>query len=829
MFNGIWRDLMFAARSLAQARALTLVCVVSLGIGMALVIAIPYWARVLRLPPVGVNTERLVELITTPRGTRGAGELWSFPDFETLRDADTGVAMIGWRGGEAKIALETPTGVRAESVAAIFVSANYFRTIGVPLARGAGFDQAADDPLAAAPVVILGYDYWQNNMAADPDIIGKTLTLDDIPHLVVGVAPQHFSGHLGFQERRLFLPLGRYAPLRTDPKMRADRSHEWLSMHGRLAPGVSIAQASAAVATITARLAAQYPATNELKAGIVVPYDPLGYLNEFNIIETVAFTLTGAVLVVVCLNISGMMLVRSAMRERELSIRSAIGASRGRLAQYLLSEAIVLAALGAVLGSVLILNAPPVVAWWNDRPLPYEIQEAIRLDPSIIAFCGALCLATSLVFGLLPAARFSRPAIISSLKDDAGVGGIQAGRVHRWAAALQVAIAMPLVVLCGIAVERVRATATGDLGFASDLLYAAPLRFDDLPDGNVEFRIRSARANLEKASGVASVTIADRLPLDGSANATRISVQRDATAAPAFITAFVTRVGDGYLDTMGIPLLRGRGFTVDDGGGAELVTVISKALADKLFPHVDAGEAVGQRLTVDAEARPSHTLTIIGVTGDFPTSRMSTNREQLLLPLAQHPSTNVFLVARSVPGESAVKLTAALDLATRALGPNTGRTVTFGNRITDGRFVTGVQLRQNSIRDFLSRSATTGGAGGVILILAAIGIYGVVGLMVATRTREIAVRVAIGASRRRVLSMILVDVVKLVVPGVAVGLLLAVAVSRLPVNAGIQLSTIEPLAYVAGAAIVVLVAVLASITHARRAASVDPMVAMRST
>jgi hypothetical protein len=358
MFNGIWRDLTIAVRSLAKARAFTLVCVVSLGIGMALVIAIPYWARVLRLPPAGVNTDRLVEVVTAPRGTRGAGELWSFLDFEALRDANTGVAMIGWKGGEARIALEIPAGVHAESVAAMFVSANYFRTIGVPLARGVGFDQTADDPLTAAPVVILGYDYWQNNLAADPDIIGRTLTLDDIPYLVVGVAPQHFSGHLGFQERRLFLPLGRYAPLRTDSKMRADRSHEWLSMHGRLAPGVSLAQASAAVAAVTARLAAQYPAANELKAGIVVPYDPLGYLNKFTIIETIAFTLTGAVLVVVCLNISGMMLVRSAMRQRELSIRSAIGASRGRLARYLLSEAIVVAALAAVLGSILILNAP---------------------------------------------------------------------------------------------------------------------------------------------------------------------------------------------------------------------------------------------------------------------------------------------------------------------------------------------------------------------------------------------------------------------------------------------------------------------------------------
>lgn len=826
MFNGIWRDLVYAARSLARARAFTSVCVVSLGIGMALVITIPYWARVLRMPPAGANTEGLVEIVTTPRATREGGNGWSYPDFEALREADTGVAIIGWKSGDSTIAIETPSGVRTASVATMFVSANYFRTIGVTLARGSGFDETADDPSAAAPVVILGYEYWQHDMAADPEIIGRTLTLDNIPHVVVGVAPQHFSGHMGFQERRLFLPLGRYAPLRADTKVRTDRSHDWVYMHGRLSPGVSLAQASAAVATVTARLASQYPATNELKAGIVVPYDPLGYLNEFGIIETIALTLTGAVLVVVCLNVSGMMLVRSAMRERELSIRHAIGASRGRLVRYLLSEAVVLAGVGAVLASVVILNAPPVVAWWSGRPLPFEIQEALKLDPSGIAFCGALCLATSLVFGLLPAARFSRPVIISSLKDDAGVSGAQAGRVHRWAAALQVAIALPLVILCGIALERVRATATGELGFDCDLLYAAPLKSDDAPNGNVEFRIRSARANLEKASGVASVTVADRLPLDGSGQPTSVSWQRNANEAPTFVTAYVTRVGDGYLNTMGVPLLRGRGFTVDDGAGTEMVTVISKALADKLFPNVDAGEAVGQRLTFGAGAQTALSLTVVGVTGDFPTSQMNTIREQLLLPLAQHPSPNVLLVARSAPGDSPAKLTAALSSAIHTVA---GRTIRFGDGTSDVAVVTGVRLRQDSVRNFLERSAITGGAGGVILMLAALGIYGVVGLMVATRTREIAVRVAIGASRRRVLGMILVDVVKLVTPGVAAGLLLTVAVGRLPVNAGITLSNVEPLAYVGGAALVVFVAVLASLSHARRAASVDPMVALRST
>ncbi len=828
MFNGIWRDLLYAGRSLAKARAFTLVCVVSLGVGMVPVIAIPYWARTLRMPPAGVKTDGLVELVTTPNGSRGAGETWSYPDFETLREANTGIALIGWKSGESKIAVDTTPGGPTESVASMFVSANYFRTIGVALVRGAGFDATGDNPLTAEPVVILGYSYWQNQKGSDPDIIGKTLTLDGAPHVVVGVAPEHFSGHMGFQERQLFLPLGRYPPLRVDTTLRFDRSREWLSVHGRLASGVSIGQASAAVAAVTSRLAAEYPATNQFKAGIAVPYDPLGHLNEFRIVETLAFTLTGAVLVVVCLNISGMMLVRSAMRERELSIRHAIGASRGRLARYLLSEAVVLAGLGAVLGSVVLFNAPRLLAWAG-RPVPFEVEQALQFDPFIFSICIALCLVTSMVFGLLPATRFSQPVIISSLKDDAGVGGFQAGRIHRLTAALQVAIAVPLIVLSAIALDRVRVTATGNLGFESDLLYAAPLTFHGVADESIELRLRSARDSLEKTSGVASATVADGLPLDLQSRSARVSLQADKNSASSVVIVQTTRIGDGYLDTMGIRLLVGRGFTHDDSADGEMVTVISNMLADQLAPN-DPAAVIGRRLTFGPEGKTQQALTIVGVTRDFPTAQMGTERAQLLLPLAQHPSPNVFLVARGVPGEQPIKVTAALDNAVRDLGPDVDRTRTYEGGTVYSRIVTGVGLRQNSVRDFLGRAAVTGGAGGVILTLAALGIYGVVGLMVATRTREIAVRIALGASRRGVVGLILFDVVKLVIPGVLFGLVITVGIVRLQGdNLGIRLSNAEPLAYVVGAAIAVLVAVLASLAHARRAASVQPMVAMRST
>jgi putative ABC transport system permease protein len=845
MFKSIWSDLVYAARSLVKAPAFTIVCIVSLGIGMAPVIAVPYLARIPATPPPGMKTEGLVEVITTANKSRQATNSWSYPDFMDLRRSDTGIAMIGWSTAPSEVAL--PGGPKI-TLWPMYVSADYFKTIGMPLALGPGFERETD------AAVILGYQFWQNRLSSDPEIIGKTLKLDGVPYVVTGIAPDQFTGHLGFQGRELFVPLERYPLLLTDRNARLDRGKEWLHIHGRLSEGVSVAQAGAAVARITSQLAKEYPATNELKAGAVEAYDPLGVLDrsQFRVVQTVALTLTGVVLLVVCLNISGMMQVRSAMRERELSIRQAIGASRLRLAGHILAEAVLLAAVGGAIASLMLFNAPRVVSRLSGQPIPVSFRDALRVDLSMVAICIGLCLLTSFVFGFLPAIRFSRPVIISALKDDAGAGGLRVGRVHRFTAALQVAIAVPLLVVGGINLDRVRSTAIADLGFESDLLYAAPLDLNARPETrtarDIDFRIRSLRANLAKASGVASVTVADGLPLDFRGHSGTVSLQTEGNVAPARAHVQVTRVGDGYLNTMGIPLLSGRDFSDDDSAGSENVTILTKPLADRLFPNTGAAEAIGKRLTfVDiganaveasaadrAEDAPPQTLTIVGVTRDFPTSNMSAERAQLLLPLAQRSNTrltsvrtdesgnripNLLLIARSAAGEQPQKIIAAFENVIRELDPEFQRE----------RIVIGVSLRKNSMNEFLKQSAIAGAAGGVILMLSALGIYGVVGLMVATRTREIAVRVALGASRPRVLGMILFDVVKLTTPGVAVGLILTAAFIRLNgENMGIPLSHVETFAYVAGAAIAILVAVLASLAPARRAASVLPMVAMRS-
>jgi predicted permease len=704
----------------------------------------------------------------------------------------------------------------------MFVSTNYFQTIGVTLFRGPGFSTTAE------PAVILGYRYWQNHFASDPDIIGKTLTLDDVPHVVAGIAPEGFDGHVsGNGEVAVFLPLERHPRFRTAG---TDRSKEWVLIHGRLMPGVSVAQASAAVSAVTSSLAKQYPSTNENKSGIAAPYNAFGNLVKSQLagIQALGLTLTGMVLLVVCLNISGMVQVRSAMRERELSIRQAIGATRRQLIQYLLSEAIIMAGIGAILASLVLFSLPSLRSLLADNPLPPQVQEVLKLNLPTVGFCVGLCFLTSLVFGLLPAVRFSRPVILSALKDDVGVGGRRVGRVQRVTAALQVAIAVPLIVMSGISLDRVRSTATADLGFAADLLYAVPLKVDDAKIANADSRIRSVRDDLARANGVAASTLADGLPLDYRDHGARTALQPEVNEAPKFVQVHVTRVDNDYLNTMGIPLLRGRGFAADDRAGTELVTIISKTLAEKLFPNAEAGQEIGKRFIFGNDEKTTQTLTVVGVSGDFPTAQMSSPREQLLLSVAQQPSQELFLIARSTPGEPPQKMTATLENAERDFNPE-NRGFGLGDGAAYPAVVTGVWLRKNSMDDFLTGSAVTGIAGGVILTLSALGIYGVVGLMVATRKRELAVRLALGASRRHVLVMVLFDVVKLVLPGVVVGVILTAAFIRLNgEKMGIPLSNVENLAYVAGAAVAVLIALIASLAPARRAASVQPMVAMRS-
>jgi len=375
------RDLAHAARALARDRLFSLVCVVSLGIGMGAFIALATFTRGIMAPARGIDTNGLVEVLVLPLGPLRAKagywalQDWSYPDYQSLREADTGVAVTGWALASNEVGDRTSDEEALPRVATLYVSANYFTTFGVVLARGPGFESAIDDAPSAEPRVVLSHGFWQIRAGADPDIIGKSVTIDGVPHVVVGIAPHDFSGHFHFFEAPstpLFLPLEQHPRLRTNPDLRYDRAVDWVRIHGRLDPGVSIAQGNAAVSATMAGLARQYPATNEFKSATVEAYysqDAVDWPTARLAVGGM-LGLAGLVLLLVCLNISGMMLVRGLRRERELGIRAALGASRRRQLQYLFFEAVLLACLGGGLSAFVLFGLPAAAGWWLDAPVP---------------------------------------------------------------------------------------------------------------------------------------------------------------------------------------------------------------------------------------------------------------------------------------------------------------------------------------------------------------------------------------------------------------------------------------------------------------------------
>lgn len=820
------KDVLHAARSLAKARTFTLVCVVSLGIGMGAIVALATFGRAITAPARGINTDGLMEVLVLPQGplrTKAgvwATEQWSYPDYRALRDSDTGMALTGWVREVSAVGVKRPDESETRHAVTLYVSANYFSTFGARLAQGAGFDPAQDDATAGEPRVILSHDFWRVQTASDPDIVGKPFTFNGVPHIVVGVAPEDFVGHFHFFQAPgslVFMPLERHPRLQANPALRDDRTTDWVHIHGRLRPGVDSRRASALVTAAAAGLATRHPATNAFKSATVEPYASMGAVGrpESRRVLSVMLGLAAAVLLVVCLNISGMMLVRGTIRERELSIRAALGAARQRLIQYLFFEALVLAVAAAAVSGFVLFGIPAIIAWYIGAPVPEEID----LDAVNVLIASGLCLVVSLLFGLLPAVRFSRPNLITAIKDDAGGGGTRTIRVHRLAAMVQIGIAVPFLVISGVMLDRVR---TADLGFETEGFAAAklpPLAGEERPAG---FSIRQVRDNLQQAAGVRSVAVAEGMPVDFDYREFRVG----RTDGQTFVTAHVTHVGEHFLETIGVPLRRGRTITAEDRLAAADVVVISQPLADVLF---SGAEPIGERVTVTLADREEREVTVIGVTADFASSQMTTTRLQILLPMPEAFPSTVHLIARGAPGDEP-QLRAALETALRDAGVEPLPGIAFPS------IVIGQDLLDKSIGDLISESLAVGFAGGLVLILAALGIVGVVGFMVATRTREIAVRMALGSTRLRVFTLMLSDIAKLVIPGVAVGLMVAAVLIRAmedvlgtPLTLGPDpLGIMEPLIYAGASIVAVSAALLAGVPAARRATAVQPMVAMRA-
>ncbi len=825
--HNYFQDILHAARTVLRARAFLAVCVISLGLGMGVVIGVFLFMRMVLGVPQGVNDKGMVELVIRPSGQlraqAGAGmiDTWSYPDYLDVRDGVSGMAVTGWSLGEGLILL--PGQSTPAQAPTSYVSSNYFSTVGASLVRGRGFTPADDASLAPAEAVI-GHRAWQVRFGADPNIIGRAVTINQTEYVIVGVAAEGFHGHVsGLDDayQVLWLPLSRHPRLAAAESARFNRDTAWVRVVGRMSDGTTLPQTDAMVQSVMAGLAARFPASHQEKAGGAEAYYPFGARrrSDIAVARLMIFGLSFMVLLIVGLNLSGMMLVRSAMRERELAIRLAMGASRWRLMQYHLSEALVLAVFGGGLASAVLFGGPAIAAWAFGFGGP-EL-DIFKPDIWIALQCVVLCFVTSVVLGLLPAIRFSRPSVVAALKNDSA-GARRVGRLQKLTAALQAGLAVPFLVIGGVRVDQARVTAMSEPGFQPNGLYAARFNLQSIAKTEDEQQrfVRTVEESLAQAAGVTSVSLGDGVPLDFNYRNVRVRSPEDMSAGQAsarqsaFVTAHSTRIGPRYLETVGIRLLAGRTIGINDSAGAERIVVLSEPLAQQLFPT--GGNPIGQRVDVAAGVNEPQTYTVVGITADVVSTQMGNPRPQLFLSLAQHPSATVMVIARGASGDPAVRR--GFENAARAARPD----------FELGTVITGEGLIKIGYEDLLTEGAASSVAAGIALVLASLGVYGVIAFMVTTRTREIGVRVALGASRARVLRDVLVDALKLVVPGIGVGLLLAVLWVRLVDPAWYPLGGVEPLVYSAAAAVAFGVALLAGIPSARRAAAVQPIVAMRA-
>ena len=806
-------DIRLASRGVRRTPAFALVAVLSMAVGIGVNTALATIVEEVWLKPVPGVAEQatLVETVATESGNEVA--YWSYPDFEDVRRVATAFDALA---ASADGAVSLMANERSERVGVKYVSANFFRILGVVMARGRGFLASEDSGAGQHPVVVVSHDMWQNRLGGEENILGLTVSLNRSPYTVVGVAPEEFTGARPLSGAiDLWVPLMQHPSTGEPGSLLRDREARWLRVIGRLEPDATFGQTNAALRTVFAGLEAQYPETNGERSALVRSFGRFPAQNRAGDMAAVfgLLVLVGLVLLIICGNVAGMMLAKNATREREIAVRLALGSGRSRVVRQLMVEALVLAVAGGAVGTL-------VGFWLTSFATPERLGVAmidLEFQPSaaVLLFSVGLTAAATVVVGLFPALRFSRPELVSSLKDDAGCGGKRVGRLHRVAASAQVGIALGFLVTCSLFVRATGLVDEQGFGFDPDKLVLTRVQLPGDDYGSVDEEMAlldRLKASVQAVPGVRTVSLADGIPLDLSGNFGRVSrADRVADAGEGERVEF-TRADEDYFKTIGTSILRGRGFTARDDQHSEQVVIITEDLAETLWPE---GGAVGQRLRYPTRSDPDLALTVVGTAEHVASSNASTDLPHMFVPFRQRSGGYAVLVVRGALEASA--LMAPIQSAILGVDPTVSRPLV----------VTSESLVARSMAPQRATANISAGLGVLALILSAIGVYGVVAFAVATRTREIGVRMALGASRRQVLREVFAGGVRLAVPGLAVGGLLAAAMAVIMRSMLLGLSPIDPISFGLAGGVLLLVVVLASLVPARRAASLDPMAALR--
>ncbi|MBK5257058.1 MAG: ABC transporter permease [Vicinamibacteria bacterium] len=808
LMETLWNDARYGARMLSRTPGFTFVAVLTLALGIGANTAIFSVVNALLIKPLPLpDSERLVSVSGVD--AKGRSQFVSFPDFEDLQKQSR-----LFEGFTAMVpqSVNLTGGSEPQRVRGGFVSDNFFGLVGVDPEQGRGF-RAGDDDLAAEPVCVLQHEAWQNVFSGDPKIVGKAIVLNNAPFTVVGVLPRGFR--FPFDDVEVWMPHHTWPVFKTADNY-LNRANGLVGPVGKLKPAVTMAEGQAELDTIAARVAQEYPAAG---AGRKMRARPLRDVVVQNA-RPMVLVLMGAVafvLLIACANVANLMLARASARQTEIATRAALGAGRGRLIKQMLTETALLWVGGGILGTILGYFGLGALLASSPGPLPGGVMPA--LDWTVLAFTFALSAGTGVVFGAFAALRFSRPDLSGTLKEGGRSGeGAARSRLGSALVVAQVALTLVMLVGSGLMLRSFQKLTQVEVGFKTDNLLTLEYRLpaNKYPDGAQQWEVhRQIVERVRAVPGVTSASVVRAVPFGGNGSNVLFEIPGTPPPADGDAPRALINFGDQYyFETMGIPLLRGRNLNDLDGPTTTPVIVINRRMAERYWPNQNP---LGRAITFPDPKNPI-TATIVGVVGDVKHYGLDDpDGLQAYAYQAQQPYIFNSLVVRTAGDPMA--MTSAVRTAVWSVDPEQPMwkiyTMDFmvDRSLGQTRFMMGLMTAYSALA----------------LLLAAVGLYGVMAYSVSQRAREIGVRMALGAQSRDVLRLVLGRGLRLTLAGLLLGLgaSLALGSSVRSLLYGVQAG--DPATLIGAALVLFAVALLASYVPARKATTANPVTILHRT
>lgn len=817
-----WQDLRYGARMLVKNKGFTLVAALSLAIGIGANTAIFSLLNALLLKPLPVqHPDQLVVVNTESLATPGRPFApFSYPVFREMREKDTAFSgMFARSGFQASLSGAGQT----ERVSAEEVSGNFFAVLGVNAQLGRLLTEADDQTPGAHPVAVISFDFWQRRFGGDPRIVGQTIRLNDYPFTIIGVTPDGFHGVEVGSSPDVRIPILMDGNVRPKPgtPIFENRGNMWLGIMARLKPDVSREQAQAATDSVfqIAREPDRRRVTRDTLdtrngRSIRIKLDSArtgaSNLRGFAQPLIVLMCLVAIVLLIACLNVANLLLARATARQKEISVRLALGAGRFRLVRQLLTEGFLLSALGSLLGLLFARWGTGVLLGFLPPGRTLEINPDLR----ILGFTLAVTLVTGLLFGLAPALQATRPNLIPALKNEtiAMLGGGKRWELSRLLVVLQVALSLVLLVGAGLFGRSLRNLKMVDMGYHTDQIVTMAL--DPAQNGYKLEKLRSFYDQLSERvvalPGVKTTTLARNVPMSGSYSRFGIEVPGYDSRPGEEMAVLLNQVGPQFFATFGTSLLRGREFSKEDTPESPKAVIVNDSLARRFFGNESP---LGKRISLE----DYKDLEIVGVVANAKYRNLREAPPQTAyIPYSQYPQLVQRILCVRTSSE-ATSLVAAIRQEVRNLDPNLP--------------VYNVKSFADHIDESVSRerlvALLSSFFGLFALLLASLGLYGVMAYGVGRRTNEIGIRIALGAQRSDVIWQVMRESLLLVAFGVCIGLAAALATSRFVMTLLFDLSPSDPLTLTVATLVMIGVAMLAGYLPARRAARVDPLTALR--